>query len=224
MSALDDLAEVMHNTAPGKVAWAKILKPDYKYDKDGMYTMDHFLEREHAEVVLGAIRPIVGMKAQHENCAQYAPPPFTIDAETGIHCFKYRQSAIGRPNKGDPFKITINVFDAQMNQWPRDVLIGNGSIVKVCYTLWPWNVAARGGVGVTLRPKAVQIINHVPYEAEERTYGFQPQEGTDMGPQPFQNTPANDSEQADIPLGEVPASSAPYENHTTGPVTPEVPF
>ena len=110
-----------------------------------------------------------------------------------------------------------------MNQWPRDVLIGNGSIVKVCFTLWPWNVAPRGGVGATLRPKAVQIIDHVPYEAEEKTYGFTPQEGTDMGPQPFQNTPA--ASQDDIPLGDVPApSTKPYEQHTGGPVVSEVPF
>lgn len=222
MSALDDLTSVMHNTAPGKVEWAKITKPDYKYDKDGLYTMDLFLTPEYAEAVLMSIRPIVAMKAQHEGCANYAPPPFTIDEKTGLHCFKYRQSAIGRPKNGEPFNITIDLFDARMNQWPRDVLIGNGSIVKVCYTLWPWNVAARGGVGVTLRPKAVQIIKHVHYEAEEKTYGFTPQEGTDMGEQPFQNTPA--VSQDDIPLKDAPAPSNPYENHTTGPVTPEVPF
>ncbi len=212
MSVLEDMANAMHNTAQGRVEWAKILQPDYKFDKDGLFTMDFYLDREPAQAVLEVIRPIVAMKAQQEGAKSYAAPPFTLDKDSGVHCFKYRQSAIGRPKNGEPFNISIDVFDARMNPWPRDVLIGNGSIIKVCFTLWPWNVSARGGVGVTLRPKAVQIINHVPYEPEEKTYGFQPQEGTDMGPQPFQKDLAGTE------------ALSPYAAHTGGPVTDDIPF
>ena len=215
MSVLEDLSNELHNTPSGKVEWAKILQPDYKYDKDGMYSIDHYLESGPAQEIIKIIRTVALKKADLEGAHAYAPPPFTENKETGIYCFKYKQSAIGRPHKGEPFEIKVDVFDAKMNHWPKDVLIGNGSIVKVCFSLYPWNVVARGGVGVTLRLKAVQIIDHVPYEAEERTFGFEEEEGVDIGEQ------VGFGKQ---PLEEKPEEENPYANVKSTQDQSDIPF
>jgi len=224
MSVLDDLSNELHNTPPGKSEWAKILQPDYKYDKDGLYTIDHYVDGAPAQKIIEVIRPVAQMKASLEGATSYAPPPFTVDKETGIHCFKYRQSAIGRPKVGEPFEIKVDVFDAKMNPWPKDVLIGNGSIVKVCFSLYPWNVVARGGVGVTLRLKAVQIIDHVPYEAEERTYGFEQEDGVDMGGQGEFGADAAQENLEEEPKQEENKPVNPYENYSGGKVVDDIPF
>jgi len=208
MSVLDDLANEQHNTPAGRAEWAKILQPDYKYDKDGLYTIDHYVENGPAQKIIEVIRPIAQMKASQEGATAFAPPPFTSDKETGIYCFRYRQSAIGRPKVGEPFEIKVDVFDAKMNNWPKDVLIGNGSIVKVCFSLYAWNVVARGGIGVTLRLKAVQVIDHVPYEAEERTYGFEEEEGVDIGEQAgFAKEPVKEKPDEENPYANVKSTS-----------------
>lgn len=217
--SLDALINEMHNTPAGRGNWIKVLQPDYKYDKDGTFSLDHYLTKEDAQAVLVPLRAIVGMKAQIEGCGTYAAPPFTVDEETGLYKFKYKQDAMAHPKNGDPFSIVIDVFDAQMNPWPRNVLIGNDSIVKVCFTMWPWNVTARGGIGVRLRPRAIQVIKHVEYEAENKDYGFKAEEGTDMGKQPFQDDPAP----TPGPAG-VGAAANPYDQSTGGPVVDDIPF
>jgi len=225
MSVLDDLANELHNTPSGKAEWAKILKPDYKYDKDGTYSIDHYLESDPAQKIIEVLRVVAQKKAELDDAAAYAPPPFIKDEKTGIYCFKYRQSAIGRPHKGEPFDIKVDVFDAKMNHWPKDVLIGNGSIVKVCFSLYPWNVAARGGVGITLRLKAVQIIDHVPYEAEEKTYGFEEEDGVDMGGANGNGAQAKfGADAVQEKPKEESKSEFPYKDYDKGPVEPSVPF
>ena len=66
--SLEDLINEMHNTPAGRSEWLKVLQPDYKYDKDGTYSLDHFLTKEEAQTVLTPLRAIVGMKAQVEGC------------------------------------------------------------------------------------------------------------------------------------------------------------
>lgn len=225
MSVLDDLSNELHNTPSGKAEWAKILQPDFKYDKDGMYSIDHFLESGPAQAILDVLRVVAQKKAALDGATAYAKPSFTKNDETGIYCFKYKQSAIGRPNKGEPFEIKVDVFDAKMNRWPKDVLIGNGSIVKVCFSLYPWNVVARGGVGVTLRLKAVQVIDHIPYEAEEKTYGFEQEEGVDMGGANGNGAQAKfGADNVQEKPQEESDPEFPYESHTGGPVVDDIPF
>lgn len=184
MSVMENLIEEMHTTLTGKSEWAKILTPDYTHDKEGKYAIDLILNPGDVDCILMPMRKIVSLKAQLEGATDFAPPPFNINPETKIHTFRFRQDAVARPAKGEPFKLYVDVFDARKNPWPKDVRIGNGSLVKVCFTLWPWNVKPRGGVGVTMHPRAVQVINHIPYEPEEKDYGFQQEEGTDMGTGP----------------------------------------
>jgi hypothetical protein len=56
------------------------------------------------------------------------------------------------------------VEDAAGNLWPSDVLIGNGSIVKVAFTIWRWNPNGEGGPGIGLELEGVRVLQHAPYE------------------------------------------------------------
>ena len=54
---------------------------------------------------------------------------------------------------------------------PIDVLVGNGSDVKVMFKEYDWNYAGKSGVGLDLQ--AVQVINLVPYGEEfDKVDGF----------------------------------------------------
>ena len=54
---------------------------------------------------------------------------------------------------------------------PIDVLVGNGSDVKVMYKEYDWNYAGKSGVGLDLQ--AVQVISLIPYGEEfDKVDGF----------------------------------------------------
>jgi len=228
------LTNEIHTTQLGKCEWAHILKAQTKFDSDGIYSIKLILGEVDAEPIKDLVRHSAEAHHQLEtqmghSVAGWALPPWTFDKETSVYKFNFKQKAIGKPKNEEPFPISIDVFDAKINPWPKDVLIGNGSLVKVAFTLYSWNSAAQNGVGVTLQLKAVQVVNHIPYEHETRDYGFQLEEGVDMGVQPFHaETPSdgqgNGAGNEDIPLEGALATASPYGNHTEGPVTDGVPF
>jgi len=221
------MSEETFLTEEGPCEWAKLVVPDIKYDDFCIdLTLPAGLAKVHADRVRGAVMAYPNReKILADALADPAPhprggpvkgmalPPWKV-AENGDFKFKFRSDSVGGPKGGPKFDITIDIFDAKMNPWPRDVLIGNGSSVMVCYYLYPWNNATQGGIGCTLRLVAVQVIDHVPYESEVRTHGFTQQEGVDMAGHGFtpQHTPA-------------PASvEQPYQSHTGGPVVDDIPF
>jgi len=72
------------------------------------------------------------------------------------------------------------VQDAKGNPWPVDVAIGNGSVCKIAYSIWPWDHPV-GGKGLTLQLLGVRVLNHVPYVMQAVDPGVfgAPEEGTD---------------------------------------------
>lgn len=72
------------------------------------------------------------------------------------------------------------VQDAKGNPWPVDVAIGNGSVCKIAYSIWPWDHPV-GGKGLTLQLLGVRVLNHVPYVMQAVDPGVfgAPEDGTD---------------------------------------------
>ena len=78
------------------------------------------------------------------------------------------------------FKRRVNRADGTSNPAPKlvdsaknsiDVLVGNGSQVKVMYKEYDWNYAGKSGVGLDLQ--AVQVIDLIPYGEEfDKVDGF----------------------------------------------------
>lgn len=211
------------NSTTGEVEWSHLFRPDYQYNKkDGVYSLGLKMIGETKDPILEIIRESAGLKAKAENCPDYAKPPLLIDEETGNYTFKFKQNAVIHMKGEDPIEMKIDVYDAKMNPWPRDVEIGKGSMVKVRYRANSWNSSEQGGIGVTLRLIAVQVINHVPYVP---SHGFEKEEGVDMTDMEF--PPDSAGSPGDIPLGDPPAtqqSDNPSDQHTGGPVVDGVPF
>ena len=113
-----------------------------------------------------------------------------------IHGTKKRRSDKGQPWKPDkdkPSELTIvkfkanefvrddgskaagpKVIDAKKQPWDGRS-IGNGSKVIVAFTVYGWERPE--GCGMSLQPKAVQVVDFVPYEEFDATGGFEEQEG-----------------------------------------------
>ncbi|GDX76264.1 hypothetical protein LBMAG41_13400 [Cyanobium sp.] len=72
------------------------------------------------------------------------------------------------------------VQDAKGNPWPVGVAIGNGSVCKIAYSIWPWDHPV-GGKGLTLQLLGVRVLDHVPYVMQAVDPGVfgAPEEGTD---------------------------------------------
>lgn len=216
-------------TDAGKCEWAKIFVPDKKYNDFGI---DLMLSPGLAEVHQKRVREAVMAWPNYANIlieAKLDPkphprggpvkglalPPWETE-EDGNFRLKFRSDSQGGPKGGPMFDIAIDVFDSKMNPWPRDVAIGNGSIVSVCYYLYPWNNPTPGGIGCSLRLVAVQVIDHVPYEAENQTHGFVAREGVDIIGHGFTPETAQAAEK--------PTPSNPYDQSTGGPVVDDIPF
>jgi len=207
------------NTMTGELEWSHLFRPDFEYNKkDGVFSAGLKLSGAAKDPIIAVIREAAGLESKAERCTDFAKPPFSIDPESGAHTFKFKQNAVIYPKGEDPITMRVDVYDAKMNPWPRDVEIGKGSMVKIRYKTNSWNSSEQGGIGVTLRLYAVQVINHIPYVP---SHGFEEEEGVDMSGGGF---PASTDAQADdIPMGSAPTEK-PYENHTGGPVEDGVPF
>lgn len=66
-----------------------------------------------------------------------------------------------RPGGGTRTTEPPRIMDSRQNPWPADTLIGNGSKLKVGYSWYGWE--AKGAYGISIQPRIVMVVNHVPY-------------------------------------------------------------
>ena len=66
------------------------------------------------------------------------------------------------------------LIDARKQPW-NGAAIGNGSRVVIAYVIHAWDRPE--GVGITLIPRAAQVVHYVPYQESDPTEGFAEQEG-----------------------------------------------
>mgnify|MGYP003140466339 FL=1 len=102
-----------------------------------------------------------GKKAEHPNGMPFVEEMIN-DELTGYIKFKFKKNEL---TKNGDFSGAPRVVTADPNiNWPQDKLIGNGSLVKASFSLFPWEMTKKGGVSLYLQ--AVQVLKHVPYEAD----------------------------------------------------------
>lgn len=109
---------------------------------------------------------------------------------TETHGSKKKRSDKGEPwkaDKEDPSKVVVKfkalefvredgskaqppqLIDAKRQPWDGSA-IGNGSELIVKFSTYGWERPE--GVGLSLQPKAAQVVSFVPYETEDATEGF----------------------------------------------------
>lgn len=70
------------------------------------------------------------------------------------------------------------IIDAKKQPWDG-AAIGNGSEIMLSFTTYAWERPE--GVGLSLQPKAAQVLHLVPREEQDATEGFEEQEGYSVG-------------------------------------------
>lgn len=181
-------------TPNGKAMWAKVLKPDTKFNTDGIYSIDFVIKQDEADELVSAIAKEA--QAQHDVVAEefkskgkhadvkkikFADNPFVevYDKEgnqTGELKFKFKLKATGKNKDGSIFTQKPMLFDSEGKEVSVD--IWNGSTVKVAFEIVPFYTSLIG-VGVSLRLKAVQIIDLVESSSGggANAFGFKQESG-----------------------------------------------
>jgi hypothetical protein len=161
-----------------EVRWAHLITPRHQLDKSKpkAWTADLLLANsdEQAQSFLLAME----------------------DQFIALHGSRKRRAEKGFPWKADkekPSEITVLRFkvpqfqrrDGSLSEGPRIVdarkqpwdgaAIGNGSKVVVAFDIYDWD--GENGCGMTFQPRAVQVVEFVPYEQVDPTDGFEEVEG-----------------------------------------------
>lgn len=67
------------------------------------------------------------------------------------------------------------VYDIYGNKWPEEKLIGNGSKMKIAYTIYAWGAGSKSGAGLTLQPVQAMVMEHVAYSGANTDCVFETQ-------------------------------------------------
>ena len=171
----------------GIASYPHLTKPDTKFNPDGEYKVSlivagdvaskaiDFLTEQHEAAVAQVKKENAGKRVKESEL------PF-IENDDGTVTFKFKLKAKVTPKKGDPFEQKPALFDAKGKPLTGEPKVGGGSTIKVCYEVVPYYTAI-AGAGVSLRLKAVQIIELKEYSGggNAESYGFCEEDGFEAG-------------------------------------------
>ena len=173
----------------GKSLWAKVFEPDTRFVDDGEYSTSVIVpEAEAAEVceqleslIDDEYNKVVKEKPQLKATLSKRPvtePDYDQDGnDTGNVVFKTKLKAKIRGKNGQVYSQKVNVVDAKRNPMSGDQLVGNGSLVKVAVEPVTYVMQSTKQVGVSLRLKAMQVIDLVEHGSSSTDSIFQEEEG-----------------------------------------------
>ena len=170
------------NTTPrGEALWAHTLVTEKFDGKDtGKFSIQIKLNKAETEA-LQALHEKEVERAKEDPAFKgkkwLTEPNLGVKEEkNGDLTFKFATKAETNTRAGEVIKKVIPVFDAAGK--PYKGPIGNGSIIKVRYTIAPyWMTKANNGV--TLYLEAIQVLELVEYGGNRNAsaYGFEAEEG-----------------------------------------------
>jgi len=148
-------------TPVGTALWPHLNTPDTKFDKDGSYSVNLILDKEETETIKTQLSKVLEeFIATGESVSKKkAALPIKEDKDkegnpTGNYQIKFKLRAVGQ-SRGERWEQRPSLFDSQGIPLTED--IGNGSKIKVGAEVVPYSTAM-AGTGVSLRLKAVQVI------------------------------------------------------------------
>jgi len=181
-------------TPTGVAQYPHLKKPDTKFNPDGEYKVNLELNAEDASEILSFLDGHMAdslEKAKEENAGKKiksADAPYSVDENTGKVTIRFKLKAKVTPKNGEPFEQRVAIFDAKGSPMTSAPNIGGGTKLKVSYEVMPFYTSLIGA-GISLRVRAVQIIELVEYSsAGAGAYGFGEEDGYEA------DTTANDNE------------------------------
>ena len=160
----------------GSALWAKVFEPDTKFNPLGDYSINLQMPVADAAAMSEQLEGIVQAKFNEaikedprlKNTLTTQDVCTTVfDRETGDDTglveFKFKLKAKVQKRDGTYYEQQPAVLDSKKVPISNQVLVGNGSRVKVAFEPIPYVMATTKKAGVSLRLKAVQVIDLVEY-------------------------------------------------------------
>jgi hypothetical protein len=186
---------VIITTPAGRAIYPHLHAADTKFDKAGVYSTklaqepsearDSLVKRlddAFAESVAEAKKELNAKKPGSGNKIKLADKPWVEEMdsegnETGNLVFNFKLKASGKTREGKEFTQAPKLYDSQGNPLPAGTKIGGGSTIKVAFEINKFYTAI-AGAGVSLRLKAVQVIDLKTWEGgNAASFGFGVEEG-----------------------------------------------
>lgn len=182
-------AKAQRITSPrGTFAYPYLTKPDTKFNAEGEYKVNLTMKTEDAADMIALLEKALEgsvAKAKEENKGKKiktADLPISYNEDESEVTFKFKLKAQGTKKDGEVFTQQPAIFDAKGKPMVADkaTSIGSGTVGKVAFEIVPF-FTALVGAGVSLRLKAVQVIELVRYGSggDGSAFGFGNEGGDD---------------------------------------------
>lgn len=204
------MAQIKRNprfvTPKAELLYPYLTEPDTKFNANGDYKAEAKLPadaelfdakgKSHGKIVdflNQAIEESVAKSGEEHNgkkrkgktieVTEADDPPFYLDGDTLF--VKFKLKAFVEPQNGDSFTQAPVLFDSKGKKVKLDKNPWTGTIAKMNFECVPYFNAKDAQAGVTLRMKAVQIIDPVfGGGASADEFGFGEEEGFEAGDEP----------------------------------------
>ena len=164
-------------TTPAGIArFPSLNRPDTKFSEVGVYKVNLELSSEDAEPFVKQVEALFAefladkKRELKKDKLKLHPAPW--EENDGMTQLKLKVPAMGKNKEtGEEYSRKPTLFNASGKE--EDVNIGGGSKLKVAVVPYCWYTASLGA-GVTLQPKAVQVLDLVTWGGggTAETYGF----------------------------------------------------
>lgn len=182
---------VRYVTATGIAVYPHLTKPDTKFNADGDYkvslrlpagsqlktakgescgTFEDFITQQ-CEAELQKAKDEGKAKARQEE-------PFEIDEETGDIKVNFKLGAKVTTKSGESFTQKPMIVDSKGKPFKGDY-VGGGSKIKISFETIPYFMASTKVASVSLRMKAVQILELATGGPSYESAGFEIEDGFD---------------------------------------------
>jgi len=161
----------------GKAQWAKVFEPDTRFVPEGEYSTQVIIPEAEAAAVCEQLDGIIQSKFQEavkdnpklkavlSTATPYSKEVDDNGDETGNLVFKSKLKARIKSKAGETYTQKPSVVDAKKTPMDKSIAVGNGSTVKIAVEPFPYVMQSTKQVGVSLRLKAMQVIDLVEYGA-----------------------------------------------------------
>ena len=170
-------------TPAGKAVYPKLVKPDTKFNPDGLFSCKLIVSEEDYNAFRAQLQPLIEQEyhkyciAQGKDVIKKAIEPVRINAE-GEHEINAKQVAKTTSKQGDVIEFKIALYDADVQPITNEPNIRSGAKIKLSVQPYFWHVPSQG-FGYTLRLKAAQILELVEYTSSG--HGFSKESGFTQG-------------------------------------------
>ena len=163
-------------TTPAGIArYPSLNRADTKFDDIGVYKVNLELSAEDAKPFIDDVEAILAefvadkkRELKKDKLKMHTAP---WEENDGLVQLKLKVKAIGKTKAGEEYSRQPKIFGADGK--PLEANIGGGSKIKVAVVPYVWYTASLGA-GITLQPKAVQVLDLVTWGdgGSAVSYGF----------------------------------------------------